>query len=459
MTRILPVLAILVALAPAALADTPAAAEKAPAEKTAKRPPHRAVPDYDGREEPATSAGDVLLWVPRVVLFPVRLVVDYGVRRPFGFVVRKAEHSKSFRRFLSNLFKEVEDANPLIFPVVLVDFGFKNSVGVRAIWRRGYLVPKSDVTARVGTGGTDWWRADIGIKTKLDALRLSAITGATIRPDYVFYGIGRDTRTAAKARYAAQKLFARGSVGGHVKGLGDALLEFGISDNELTSSRYDGALSIEDQVAAGRIAALPNGYESDYKTARIGTRITLDTRADGRRVRSGARLDAAVERVYDLTEETSWTRIELMAGAGLLLDPVAERKLDIRLGVEIVEPDNDSTQIPFLELATISGAPWLRGLPTGRLYGASAAALLVDYHWPLAAWLDAHAHLGAGNVFDSELSGFALRHLRGSFGGALSVAGLSERQIGVSLHFGTDPLGGELNVSSARFILEYSSDY
>ena len=435
------------------------AACAAPAFADPKPPPRRDVPDYDGREGPPPTASDVLLWIPRGVLFPVRLVVDYGVRRPFGFVVRKAEHSKGFRRFLADFFREVENANPLIFPVVLVDFGFQPSVGARVLWRRGYLVPKSDVTLRAGTGGTDWWRADVGIKTKVDALRSTVLVGANNRPDYVFYGIGRDAPPDAKARYAARKLFARGSIGGAMKGIGEALLHFGVADNELTSSTYNGDASIEEQVGAGRIAELPVGYESDYRTARIGARITLDTRFDGKRARSGARFDGSVERVFDLTQETTWTRLELMIGGGLLLDRVAERKLDVRLGVEIVEPDHDTTAIPFLELATISGAPWLRGLPQGRLYGASAAAFLVDYHWPIAAWLDAHAHLGAGNVFDSELGGFALRHLRGSFGGALTIAGLSERQIGMSLHFGTEPLGDGVDVTSTRFILEYSGDY
>ncbi len=452
---------VLVLYAPLAAAEDKPAENKPPEAQAApmKRPPDRMAPDYDGRGSEPTTATDVVLWIPRIVLFPVRLVVDYGIRRPIGFVVQKAEHSKSFKRFVAGFFREVENANPLIFPVVLVDFGFNPSVGARAIWRRGYLVPKSDVTVRVGTGGTDYLRADVGIKSKIDALRTTAIVGANTRPDYVFYGIGRDTPPEAKARYAARRLFARGSVGGHVQGLGDGLLSFGIGDNKLTSSTYNGDPSIEEQVAAGRIEALPIGYESDYKTARVGTRITLDTRFDGKRARSGARLDASVERVFDLTKDTQWTRVELMLGAGLLLDPVAERKLDVRVGFEFVEPDHDSTQIPFPELATISGAPWLRGLPAGRLYGDTAAAFLVDYQWPLAAWLDARAHFGAGNVFDSELGGFALRHLRGSFGGALTIAGLTERQIGVSLHFGTEPLGDGFDVSSTRFVLEYSSDY
>jgi hypothetical protein len=430
------------------------------ADKPAERPPpRRAVPDYDGRAPEPPSVGDVLLWVPRVVLFPVRVVVDYGVRWPIGKLVRTAEHSKSFRRFLANLFREVREANPLYFPVALVDFGFQPSVGARIIWRRGYLVPNSDVTARAGTGGLDWWRVDAGIKTKVGALRTTAQVGANDRPDYVFYGIGRDTPIDAKARYAARKLFARGSIGGHLHGIGDALLGFALTDNELRSSTYDDDPSIEEQVAAGRIAEAPVGYEQDYRTMRVGARVTLDTRFDGKRARSGARLDVALERVFDVTEERSWTRFELMIGGGLLLDRIAERKLDVRLGIELVEPDHDDEPVPFLELATISGAPWLRGLPNGRLYGESAAAFLVDYNWPLAAWLDAHAHLGAGNVFGPNLSGFALRHLRGSFGGALTIAGLSERQIGVSVHFGTEPLGDGFDVSSSRVILEYSGDY
>jgi hypothetical protein len=442
--RVALALAITAALASLAAADAPA---------------QRAVPDYEGRESAPTTAGDALLWIPRVVLFPVRIVVDYGVRRPFGWVVRKSEHSKGFRRALRYVFRHVENANPLIFPVALVDFGFQPSVGLRVLWRRGYLVPKSDVTLRAGTGGLDWWRADVGIKSKLGPVRTTATIGANDRPDYVFYGIGPDTPPDARARYAARKLFARGSVGGHVQGVGDGLFTFGIGDTELSTSTFNGNASIEEQVAAGRIAAIPPGYDEGFRTARIGGRITLDTRVDGRRERSGARFDGALERVVDIDDDTAWTRLELMVGGGLLLDPVAERKLDMRLGVELVEPDHDTMMIPFVELATISGAPWLRGLPPGRVYGDSAAAFIIEYQWPIAAWLDAHAHVGAGNVFDDHLSGFSLSRLRGSFGGALTIAGLSERQVGVSLAFGTEPLGGGFDVTSSRLILEYSSDY
>jgi hypothetical protein len=170
-------------------------------------------------------------------------------------------------------------------------------------------------------------------------------------------------------------------------------------------------------------------------------------------------LDVGVDRVYNTTTEVAWTKLEFVLGGSVLLDPVAERKLDVRLGVELIEPDHDMDVIPFPELPTIAGGNWLRGLSPGRIYGESAAAFLLDYNWPLAAWLDAHANLGAGNVFDDQLDGFSLGRLRGSFGGSLTIAGLSERQIGASLHFGTEPFSEGFDVTNYRLILEYSGDY
>jgi hypothetical protein len=425
----------------------------------ADAPPKRPVPDYDGRAGEPTTAGDVIAWIPRVVLFPARLVVDYGVRRPLGWAVSNGENSKGVRRVMRALFRHVENANPLIFPTVLADFGlFKSSVGVRVLWRRGRPIPKTDLSVRLGTGGTDWWRADIGTTTKIDAFRATTIVGFNDRPDYIFYGIGRDAPDEARARYSARRLFARAALGGHVKKIGEAFVSGGIEDTELGTSTYSDDPSIMEQITAGLIAPIPGGYERDYRLARAGGRVTFDTRFDGRRASSGARLDAAVERVRDLDSDAEWTRVELMVGAGLLLDRVAEHKLDLRAGIEIVEPANDDVQIPFPELATVPSS-WLRGVPSGRVYGQSAAAVILDYEWPLAAWLDAHAHAGAGNVFDPYFGGFALRHLRGSFGGALTIAGLTDRHLGLSVAFSTAPLGTGFDVDTVRTLLEYSGDY
>src|SRR5689334_3664886 len=53
--------------------------------------PERPVPNYDGREDPPTTVGDVAIWVPRLVLSPLWVVSEYGVRRPLGFLVANVE--------------------------------------------------------------------------------------------------------------------------------------------------------------------------------------------------------------------------------------------------------------------------------------------------------------------------------------------------------------------------------
>ena len=52
--------------------------------------PKRAVPDYSGRGEEPTTAGDVALWIPRVILSPLYFVSEYIIRRPLGWLITTA---------------------------------------------------------------------------------------------------------------------------------------------------------------------------------------------------------------------------------------------------------------------------------------------------------------------------------------------------------------------------------
>jgi hypothetical protein len=60
---------------------------------TADNPPKRDAPDYAGRPAPPPTPGEVLLWVPRVVFFPVYFTSEYLIRRPLGFLVTEAERA------------------------------------------------------------------------------------------------------------------------------------------------------------------------------------------------------------------------------------------------------------------------------------------------------------------------------------------------------------------------------
>ncbi|MEO7096738.1 MAG: hypothetical protein ABI175_26000, partial [Polyangiales bacterium] len=423
-------------------------------------PKKRAVPDYSGRGTPPPTVLDRLAWIPRIALFPVRIVTDYGLRAPIGWLTRTVETSRSTRKVFSYLFLGPASDTPSIYPVVLYDFGSQPSIGVRLSWGKGFLTPGSKLTIKLGTGGLDWWRVDTAVRVAYREAFLGLEAGARRQPDYRFYGLGPRTQEAAAARYGARRLTAKLSAGGTLNEWGEVAGYASVMNMTFRSEGFGDDPTIEERVADGQIANLPNGYPGGYATVRAGGVLSVDTRLRKKRVGSGARLDAKVERVRNMDTTERWTRVELRGGGALLLDPVGERKLDVKLEVDFVEPADPRVRIPFLELVSVAGSGHLRGFPSGRLYGESAAALTLDYHWPIAAWLDAHAHLGAGNVFGPHLSGFSAGAMRASAGFGVSLAGLTEeRFIELSTSIGTAPLDQGLDVTSFRLLLGFTNDY
>lgn len=429
-----------------ALAASPVRADDAPARRTP--------PIYDGRtEERPTSAGDVSRAVGRAVLFPLYAAVEYGGRKPTGFLVSTLEQSRTARRVFRYLFLGPPPTGPSFYPMAFYDFGFTSSVGLRMVWANNFLTPGSSIAVKLAAGDSDWRRADASLRVALPA-GFAASTDLQMRrrPDHTFHGIGSRSSEDALARYTLSR--ASAAVGLGWRGL---TAFAGVSTLSASDSEYSGDASIPMQVAAGRIAGEPAGYGELLVVERAGARLALDTRGEVR-AQSGARLDATVERARE-AEHGAWTRLEAIVGGALRLDPVHEYKLDLRLRVELVEPDA-GVEVPFLELASIGGSRDLRGFASGRGRDASAVALTLDYQWPIAAWLDATAYVGAGNVFGPRLEGFYAGKLRGSFGGGLAFNGFgADRQIELWSAVGTDPFDEGLHVSSFRLVLGYSYDY
>jgi hypothetical protein len=419
----------------------------------------RAVPVYDGRAPACTTPTDVVLWVPGLALLPIRIVVDYGVRTPVGWLTRSVEDSRTARRVFRYVFLQPRTPTPAIFPVALYDFGTQPSVGGRLLWDYGFLTPGSRLSIKLGTGGLDWWRTDISTRVAAGRAFASIDASAHRQPDFRYYGIGPRTPEHAVARYGARNAMVR--LTARVRPTaGSVASVFGAATTtSFRSNGWGGDPTIESRTMSGEIAGLPVGYPNGYSTLRVGSNVGLDTRTGEKHTRSGARLDAKLERVWDADEtHHAWSRLEARVGGELMLDPVAERQLDVKLEFQLV--DGDPAKTPFLELASVAGSGRMRGFPTGRLYDASAASLIVEYQWPVSAWLDVRAHAGAGNVFGKNLSGVSAGALRGSFGLSLSLAGLSEeRQIAISTAVGTEPFEQGLDLTSFRLVIGFLHDY
>jgi hypothetical protein len=438
-------LALLLALllAPPALADD-------------KRP----VPDYDGRPPPATGAADVAAWVPRVVLYPAYLVWSYGIRWPIGKLVAYTEHARTPRAVFRYVFLGPVTPTPSIFPVVLYDFGFQPSVGVRLLWRNGFFRPGSKLSIKLATGGRDWLRLDYLQRHQVaDAWRVVGEASYSTRPDHVFYGLGPDTPLSARARFRMDRLQAR--VGGEWKP--DARLALRVSlalrRVEYGAGDFGGDPTIDEQVAAGAIAELPAAYRDGFSHVRSVGSLHFDSRAGGRGSGTGVLLDLVGEENLSLTTSgLRWRELRGHARFVLHLDDVAEKVMQLGVRAQLV--DGEGGEVPFTELASIGGSIDLRGFPSGRLYDHSGVAAVFDYRWPLSAWLDAHLNLAAGNVFGARFAGLAPGRLRGSFGLGLALAGLSaERAVELWTALGTTPIDDDFDVEGYRVTLGYTYAY
>jgi len=102
---------------------------------------------------------------------------------------------------------------------------------------------------------------------------------------------------------------------------------------------------------------------------------------------------------------------------------------------------------------SLGGERPLRGFLQGQFVDRSAAALRLDYRWPVAVWLDGTLTYEMGNVFGRNLSGFELAELRSSFGIGIQAIGAQDHVFQALVAFGTQPYDQGGHVDSFRFVL------
>jgi hypothetical protein len=426
----------------------------------------RAPPDYDGRESP-TSVGEALLWVPRVLLFPVYLVTEYVVRRPLGWLASTAER-EHWPTLVVNFFTVGERQGGFV-PTWLLDYGSRPSVGVYAFWN-DFLAEGNDLRLRAAYGGTDLLLARLTDRFAVGAGTLSLSGVYESRPDNVFYGIGPD-QVDTRSRYYRRLLRAGGIYDVPWVRSSYAKIGLGMRQVELDGSRVCcGDRSVDEGVEAGEFAA-PPAMNQVYEAADQAALLVLDSRwprspealelasdylaPPGTGVRLAVRADVA-----ELTGQSlavgqpladAW--IHYGASLGGFLDLTGQqRSVGLTAAVDFVDPLG-SGEVPLPDLVTLGGERPLQGFLASRFVGRSAAALRLDYRWPVAVWLDGELLYEAGNVFGQGLSGFDLGALRSSFGFGLTAAGHQDHEFQLLLAVGTTSYASGAEFDSFRFVL------
>jgi hypothetical protein len=423
----------------------------------------REVPDYDGRSPEGTDAGDAALWVPRVILFPLYLVSEYGVRLPLGALIAHAERHDWPRR-IYDAFTFGERRQAALFPVGYVDFGFRPSVGVRFIWNDAFT-EGHDLRAAVAFGGSKWLRSSLSNRYQLPGergvgLRLSFQR----RPDHLFHGLGPRSEDDAEARYGLQRLDAlvslEQSFGREPSGV---RLSAGVRAVRFRDDTCCSDPSVVERVEAGAFPGLP-GVGERFTAPVVAAELVLDTRLPRPERRTGVLLRLHAENTFLSRggENAGWVRYGGYA-EGFLDVGWEARVVSLALDAEMVDPVG-TAPVPFFELAGASGTvPLARSSATaplaafrpGRLVDRSAAALSLRYSWPVWAALDGQIVFAAGNVFGERLEGFRPDLLRLSAALGLSSEDVAPRfpPVELLLGIGSEPLERGLRYSSFRLVV------
>ena len=426
-------LALLLAALPAAAADK------------------RKLPDYDGRGAPPVTAGDVLLWVPRVLLAPPYLVSEYIIRRPLGAAIAGAERA-GWPGALYDFFTFGPDRNAGFAPTLFVDFGFRPSVGLFTFWNdagvRGH-----DMRLQVGFFGLDWLAASFSDRIHIscdpaDLVRFD-VSGLR-RPDYAYFGLGPSSRQSDITRYGSDRLEARASIDKRWWRLSAVRAAVTGRQVEFHPGWYRNDIPLDAAIARGTIAP-PPGYPDSYTMVKSQLSISLDSREAPPASGSGARFELHGSHSADVHRRAGW--VGYGGTAGVFLDVNGRsRVLSLSGTAHFVDPLG-SDVIPFTELAVLGGFGPMRGYYPGRLVGRSAAVAELAYRWPIWIWLDGSMRFEVGNVFGEHLRDFDFRRLRMSAAIGVESAGLADNPLEILVGFGSETFESGAKIDSFRLVV------
>jgi len=415
-------------------------------------PPKRAVPDYDGRGEDPTTAGEVFLWAPRVVLAPLYLAFEYLVRRPIGAIVIAVERDKLTQRAL-HVSSGGSRSNLGFSPTFYWESKFYPSAGVY-FWWDDVGSRKNHIRAHVATWGVPVLSATVVDRYELGAHSSVALRAAFLhRDDNVFYGLGPSSKDRNESRYgittfevgpAFDVSFRRGL---------DVSTRAGVRSTRYREGDEDG--SLYDTVRRGSFPPPPRFFEGGYTTVFEAVTLSADSRRHLRE--SGARVTVTGAPSADVSRRPglSWARYEANA-TGYWDVTGTHRVLSLGGTTMFVDPLGGSVgerAIPFSEQITLGGFGPMRGFYPGRLVGRSAAVVTLGYDWPIWSFLDGTLQAATGNVFNAGLKDFDLEKLRLSAAFGLRSNTSPDHQFELLTGFGTDTFGEGASISSFRIAL------
>ncbi len=421
-----------------------------PAKPASGQSPKRAVPDYDGRGEPPTTAGDVALWVPRVILSPLYFTSEFLVRRPLGWLITTAEQNQ-WPSAIKNIFVFGPDKKAGVVPTAFLDLGFRASFGIYAFWD-DLLGKDNHLRLHATTFGKDWLqgaladRIPLGRKSSID-LRVEG----THRPDQLFHGLGPRTLDSDRTRFGIDRVLARPVFESEDLWRSSRIqVEAGFNAVRFREDACCDDASLDVRIAEGRAVA-PPGYRSGYTSFYQRGELVIDSREDRPANQTGVRLETYLEQGAN-ARQTRSTWAKYGATFGGILDLKNNRTVSLSVATLFVDPLTSGGEIPFTEQVVLGGSGPMRGYLYGRLVDRSAAIATLKYKWPIWVFLDGAMQVAMGNVFAPHLEDFHTKLLRMSAAIGVESVGRPDHTFEILTGFGTETIENGFQVTSVRLL-------
>ena len=394
----------------------------------------RPLPNYDGREDEGANAGEVLLWIPRVVFFPVHLVFEYLIRWPIvGALTFLEEHYviKRVERILT-----WRDGKSGVYPSFFADFGLRPAVGLTT-FHRDLFVDGNTFEAGFGTWGPRWLNITASNETTVledqsGRVRFSGMFGT--RPDQPFYGLGPATSTDNERRFQWSRYQVAAEFLASLGGLNRLQVGTAFRHVDFLDNPENPGLTPAEATNPGDRLYAPGFADDSYEIVETQLALKIDTRNPDTEFYGGTGylLELYGTFAFDFTDTS---RNYLRWGgetAGFIDFTGRGHVLALRLSTEIVEETGGSV-VPFTELAALGGLESMRGYLQRRFVGDSSIFGTLSYRYPVWSLIDAEVFASAGNVFNERLAGFAFDKLYLSTGIGLRTS--IARDTGVTFMF------------------------
>jgi hypothetical protein len=417
-------------------------------------PPKRPRPDY-GRPAKPTTPGDVAVVITRVVVSPVYLVTEYGIRRPLGFLIPAAERA-NIPRSLYDFFLFGPDHKAGVIPTFLADFGLRPSVGLYAFWNDAF-VANHDLLLHGSTWGPSWLAGTFTDRIRFEKKSTdneSFTVSAVDRPDHPYYGIGPRSVQSSESRYGATRADVAESIDKHASSGVTLHASIGLRAVGFHDGRsIGGDPTIAQSIAEGLLPP-PPGYSQDYTLFISAVRLAFDTRGARDASGTGVRLEVGGQHEGSLREgaQNAWVRYGGQLKGAVDLDG-RRRVLSLTATALFVDPTRHDTVIPFTELVSLGGFEPMRGYLAGRMLDRSAFVTTLEYRWPVWNVLDGSLKAELGNVFVARLDDLAMNLLRFSSSIGIETSGPSDNPLQILFGVGSETFSQGGKIDSFRLFV------